>query len=43
MADSPSENTGCRFDSRSTARINVQEWASESNANPTVINYVNSV
>ena len=38
VADGPSENTGCTLDSRSTARINVQEFASESNANPTVSN-----
>ena len=38
VADGPSDNTGCMLDSLSTARINVQEWASESNAYPTVNN-----
>ena len=34
----PCENEVCSLDSRSTARINVHEWASESIANPTVSN-----
>ena len=38
VGDGPSENTCCTLDSRSMARINVQERASESNANPTVSN-----
>ena len=27
VADGPEENNGCSLDSRSTARISLQEWA----------------
>ena len=38
VVEDPSENKVCPQDSRSTARINVHEWASESIANPTTSN-----
>ena len=36
VVEYPSENKVCTLHSRSTARINVHEWALESVANPTV-------
>ena len=41
--EDPSENKICSLDSRSTTRINVHEWASESIANPTLSNQVNNI
>ena len=38
VVEDPNENKVCSLDSRSTAHINVPEWASESVANPTVSN-----
>ena len=38
VVEDPSENKVCSQVSRSAARINVHEWASESIANPTVSN-----
>ena len=38
LVDYPSENKVCLLDSHSMAHNNVNEWASESIANPTVSN-----
>ena len=38
VVEDPNDNKFCSLDSRSTARINVPEWASESFTNPTVSN-----